>query len=98
MTSKDEFLANLKIAARPISPTVHADGIRLDPQYLASLLRRAPSWLTPRAVKGFDIKDFAGLPPDAQRALESAVERFQSVVKRAPRRAPASPELVDEAL
>jgi hypothetical protein len=98
MTSKDEFLANFQMAARPISPTDHTGGLRLDPKHLESLLRRVPSWLTPRAVKSFDIKDFAELPPDAQRALESAVEQFQSVAKRAPRRPPAPAELVDQAL
>ena len=98
MTPKDEFLTNLKIAARLLSPTVHADGIRLDPKYLENLLRRSTIWLTPRVVEGFDIKVFSELTHDARRTLESQVERFQAVAKRAPRRAPAPTELVDEAL
>jgi hypothetical protein len=98
MTSRDEFLTNLKIAARPLSPTVHADGIRLDPKYLEDLLRRSATWLTPRAVEGFDIKDFSELTRDARDTLQSQVERFRSVAQRAPRREPASTELVDEAL
>ena len=35
---------------RLLSPTRHANGIRLDPKYLESLLRRTPVWLTAAGV------------------------------------------------
>ena len=98
MTSRDEFLTNLSNAVRPPLRTFHPNGIRLNRPYLERALQRSPIWLTPRAVKGFDIKDFPELPPDAQRTLASEVERFQSVAKRAPRRAAAPPDLIDQAL
>jgi hypothetical protein len=98
MTSQELFLTNFKRAAHPISPAAHSNGIRLDPAYLEVLLRRSTSWLTPRAVKGFDSKDFSELNEDARSALKAAVEQFSSIAKRAPRDGPAPTELVDEAL
>ena len=82
MTSKEQFLANFKHAAYPISPAAHSNGIRLDPAYLEILLRRSTRWLTPRAVKGFDIKDFPELTDDARKTLSAEVERFRSIAQQ----------------
>ncbi len=98
MTSKELFLTNFKRAAHPISPAAHSNGIRLDPAYLEVLLRRSTGWLKPRAVKGFDSKDFSELTEDARNALRAAVEQFSSIAKRAPRDQSPPTELVDEAL
>ena len=95
--ARDEFLSNLRTAVRFLAPEVQVNGIRLDPDFLARVLDTNATWLTPKAVEGFDAEDFPELPADQRRQLAEAVACFRAVAARVPRREPPPQDLLDEA-
>jgi hypothetical protein len=95
--AKTEFIANIRTAARLISPRVRADS-PVDADQLQRGLERAALWLTPRAVDGFHIRDFGELPLDQQHCLERSVQAFKQVAEQVSPTGPASHDQVDKAL
>lgn len=87
----------MRIGARLIAPQVIADAPRLDSASIDSVLRRATSWFTPRAVEGFNEADFPFLPKEERERLVKLVSEFSEVAaKVSPTDAP--PEVVESAL
>ncbi len=96
--SKKDFLDNVRLA-RNLFVHGHAtsDSRHLDPAALTRALIRAAIWLTPKAVESFNEADFAELGPVRQRALERAVQEFESIARQVPPDAPASDAQVSQA-
>lgn len=95
--ARDEFLGNLQLAAGFLSPTVQVNGIRLDTEHLATLLRRSVIWLTPKAVEGFQEEDFEDLPDLERRQLASDVKKFLKIARAVPPDGPATSEQIRDA-
>jgi Mlc titration factor MtfA (ptsG expression regulator) len=95
--AREEFLLNLRTAARFLSPSVQMNGIRLDPSYIERILSRTPIWLTPGAVEGFSVQDFPDLTPDQRTRLQEAVDLFLSVARTVPPNKPATDDQVSKA-
>jgi hypothetical protein len=94
--ASEEFLLNLRTAARFLSPSVQMNGIRLDPDYIERVLRRATIWLTPRAVEGFSVQDFPELTSDERTRLRESVESFLSVARSVPPNKPATDDQISK--
>lgn len=93
--AREEFLLSLRTAVGYLAQT---NGVRLDSPHLEELLRRAPNWLTPRAVAGFEAGDFGELSVEDQERLREGVDRFLRVASRVSPAAPVPASAVDEAL
>jgi hypothetical protein len=96
--SRQDFLdsvwlaRNLRVHARgrsDLAPAVAQDSEGPPP--------RAPVWLTPKSVAGFEGDDFRELGPDRQRELAEAVAEFLAVAQQVPPTAPATPDQVSQA-
>jgi hypothetical protein len=96
--AREEFLRNLLTAARVVSPAEQVNGIRLDPEYLASVLRDTTTWLTPTAVEGFDPADFPELSVEQKKQLEGDVETFRTIAEQVPPYVQADEQQVEAAL
>ena len=95
--AREEFLLNLRTAAKSLSPEVHVNGIRLDPTHIDNVIARADLWLTPRAVEGFEPGDFPELKKDERLRLNNAVTTFRDVASQVPGDRPATRAQVDKA-
>ncbi|MEX2560735.1 MAG: hypothetical protein WD403_12515 [Pirellulales bacterium] len=96
--SLNEFLLNVRTAARLIAPTAIADSPRLGSAEIEDTLRSAAVWATPRAVEGFDHHEFQFLPSSEQESLRRSVEGFLNVVRHVPSNKPATNQQVRKAL
>jgi hypothetical protein len=96
--SLDDFWNNLRIATRLVSPAASVDSPELDAGEIERALRASNLWLTPRAVQGFNVRDFDFLPDDERNALERAVAEFEALAKTVPSNKPATVEQVEAAL
>ncbi len=96
--AKSEFLQNLKTARNLFFHRVHTDHPGLDPNTLQAQLARAAIWLSPSAVRGFDVRDFPELSSDTRSQLKENVERFLRIAKQVPPTKPATNEQVQEAM
>jgi hypothetical protein len=96
--AREEFLRNLQTAARFVSPAEQVNGIRLDPQYLATVLRDTTTWLTPIAVEGFDPVDFPELSAEEKNQLERDVWTFRTAAEQVPPDASPNDQQVQAAL
>lgn len=88
--AKPEFLDHVKTAARFLSPRVETDNASLDGRSLEQRLVRAAVWLSPSAVKGFDVRDFSELPTEERARLRESVERFRQAAEQVPPDQPAT--------
>src|SRR6516162_8286062 len=95
---REEFILSVRTAAGLVAPTVWADSQHLSPDRLTPQLQKAALWLTPKAVEGFDPRDFADLPAEMQAELRDAVERFRAVAATVPPNASATEGQFQEAL
>ena len=96
--AREDFLLNLRTAARFLSPEVHVNGIRLGPEHVGNVLKRALVWLTPKSVEGFDPEDFSELPERERDELSNAVAAFRDVASKVPGNMPATREQFKQAL
>lgn len=80
--AKTRFLQNLKRARNLLLHRVALDHGTLDPAGVEAALARAAIWLNPSAVDGFDVRDFAELPPQLRNDLKGTVERFRAIAKQ----------------
>lgn len=96
--AKDDFFESVRAAVRRLGPAAEADRPYSDPDGLARALRRSGRWLTPKAVEGFDARDFADLPPEQRDELGRAVGQFAAVAAGVPDDAPAGDAQVEAAL
>lgn len=96
--AKLDFLRNLKTARNLFVHRVRTDRPAPDPKKVEGQLQRAALWLTPSAVAGFDIRDFAELPSDAQTRLQENIERFARAAKQVPPTGPATPQQIKDAM
>ena len=80
---REEFIDNLWHASRLLPPPKVSSGqSRIHDSYFGPVLHSADLWLTPRAVEGFDRKDFADLPPKEQAKLTTKVAAFVDLAKQ----------------
>lgn len=93
-----EFWSNVRSAAAMITPTVTADSPRINHDQIERILRRAAIWLTPRAVEGFEERDFDFLNMDERVQLSEAVRLFRDVAVQVDPKQPARPEQMQAAL
>jgi hypothetical protein len=82
--AREEFLLNLRTAAKFLSPKVQVNGVRLRPEFLERVLRQATIWLTSRAIEGFDAKDYPELRRARatgllMRSRDSELSRIESI-------------------
>jgi hypothetical protein len=96
--AKMKFLKNLNTARHLFWNRVNTSRPARDPATVESQMDRATSWLTPSSVRGFDIRDFAELPPAAKTDLQTGVERFRQVAKQVPPTQPANATQTQEAM
>lgn len=88
--AKQEFLDNFRIARNLFRhPRVEASP-ELDGSAVAQLLARAAIWLTPKSVKGFDLRDFPELGAERKKQLEDAIASFLFIARQVPPDDPAS--------
>jgi hypothetical protein len=95
-----DFWMSVRRAAGPIvRPTHVVDLPRLDPNEIGRTLRGASTlWLTPRAVAGFDVKDFEFLSQAERRRLAKLVKDFRTLTSRGNPKEPATEDVVERAL
>ena len=79
-----DFVSNVRTAARLGAPSATVDSPRLDAGRIESLLASADLWLTSRAVSGFDEADFSFLPKNEREALTDAVHTFSNAAAETP--------------
>jgi hypothetical protein len=96
--AKSEFFSNVRTAVRSLAPRVEADNPYTDSTRLERALRGATVWLTPKAVEGFEIKDFGDLPPGERNALAEHVRKFLKVARTVAPQEAAAPEQLREAV
>ncbi len=95
--AREEFLQNVRLAVRHITPAAENDGGDPKADWTARL-QLASAWLSPKSVEGFRPDDFRDLPPEQQSELQEAVSQFLAVALRAPGSGPASDEQITAAL
>src|SRR5512135_1786598 len=95
--AKEDFLQNLTIARSLLTHRVQTDSSCLDPHWTEDRLNSAAIWLTPSAVKGFDVREFRELSPGLRTELKENVERFLRVAKQVPPTKPPTTEQLKEA-
>ena len=93
----NEFVSNVRTAARLGTPVVSVDSQKLDARRIKSLLESADLWLTTRAVSGFDEADFSFLPENERAALTEAVHVFRDAAAETPPDGPAPKPVRDRA-
>jgi len=96
--AKQDFLMSLRTARNLFAHRVQTDHPSLDPQKLEGQLSRAAIWLTPSAVKGFDIREFQELPPELRTELKDSVEQFVRVANDVRPNEPATNEQISEGM
>ena len=96
--ARSNFLRNLRTAAGFLSPIAQVNGIRLEENHVADVLRRATIWLTPKAVEGFDPEEFPELSADARERLSRDVGRFEEIARGVVGDPPATDEQIRDAL
>src|SRR5687767_5718641 len=90
MAIKD-FINNLRIASRLLPrPTVSSGRGSLAAAASSTMLHAADLWLTPQAVEGFDLADFADLPTTERKELAVEVAAFLRIAKQIPANKPAT--------
>ena len=93
----NEFVSDVRTAARLGTPVVSVDSQKLDARRIKSLLESADLWLTTRAVSGFDEADFSFLPENERAALTEAVHVFRDAAAETPPDGPAPKPVRDRA-
>ena len=93
-----DFWMNVRSAAGPIVRQADIDSPKLDPTEIERDLRGSTQLLTPRAVAGFDEKDFEFLPDTDRKRLAELVKDFRSLVPRLYSREPVPEDVVVRAL
>ena len=93
----EDFLLNVRTAARLLAPTVDADSVAANPHWIEQGLATAAIWLTPRTVEQFDPDDFDFLSDGERDQLSEAVEQFRSIAGQVPPDDPALPTQQQEA-
>jgi hypothetical protein len=93
-----DFWSNVRTGARYFSPQAIVDAPRLDAEAIERMLRERTHWLTPRAVAGFDEKEFSFLPDGERVKLAKLVADFQTVASSISPTAPVADDAVERAL
>ena len=88
--AREEFLLNLRTAARSVNMTAQTDSPLLSGERLARVLNRCALWLTPGSVAGFDPDDFPELSAQKREELRTEVEGFRALAQDVPANASAT--------
>jgi hypothetical protein len=95
----EDFWVSVRRAAPLIVRQADIDSPQLDPTEIERDLRGSTQWLTPRAVAGFDPKDFEFLPDAERERLAGLVKDFQTLVPRPNySKKPVPEDVVEQAL
>jgi hypothetical protein len=93
-----DFWINVRTASRLPAPEVIADSPSFDAASIEQSLRGATSWLSTRAVAGFNPDDFDFLPDAECTKLTDLVAAFRQVASEVKPTAPATDDQVARAL
>ena len=96
--TREEFLLNLRTAARSVNVTAQTDGPLLSGERLARALNGCALWLAPTSVADFDPADFPELSAQQRKELQTEVERFRALAQGAPANDSVKEAQVREAL
>ncbi|MFI5458016.1 MAG: hypothetical protein ACHRXM_21460 [Isosphaerales bacterium] len=64
----------------------------MDAEKIESILKGSTSWLTPKAIEGYDANDFCFLSDEERTQLTESVEQFRAIASAAPNQQPATKE------
>ncbi|QGJ70670.1 Hypothetical protein PBC10988_23680 [Planctomycetales bacterium 10988] len=93
-----KFWQNVRLGASLLVPTVMVDSPHLSEGQLTTMLADSDLWLTPRAVEGYQERDFEFLEDGERAELTSHVNAFQKIAQQVPSDQPATDEQHDQAL
>ncbi len=93
----EDFWMSVRRAAPLIIRQADIDSPKLDPNEIERTLRGSTEWLTPRAVAGFDPKDFEFLPDAERERLAGLVKDFRTLAPRLYSREPVPEDVVERA-
>jgi hypothetical protein len=79
-----EFLRNLRIGSRLLSPGVQPGQTANAVNGTERQLTHADLWLTPRAIEGFSVDDFPNLLPEQREWLVNSVNEFRTIAENIP--------------
>lgn len=96
--SRQAFLQNLRTARNIFFHPVGPPSDRADPRDPNTQLARAPIWLSPASVSGFDPAAFGELAPEDRERLRERVREFLEVAKQGGPDDRPSPEMVEHAI
>jgi len=94
----EDFWMSVRRAAGPIVRQADIDSPKLDPTEIERDLRGSTQWLTPRAVAGFDPKDFEFVPGAERERLADLVKDFRALAPRLYSREPVPEDVVERAV